>query len=688
MRRIQIIFFLMMVFVKANAQDPHFTQINRVGTMINPAVALTDNNNLQVTMLYRTQWNSLAPFKTQGIAFNKKVNRFTFDANVINNTAGTSGFKQFYFNGGLSYNYKTKKNSFLGGIQMGIIQHSFNPLNMTFDDQFIPDVGYSPSNTTQEVFTNTKSIRPDFNLGGLWVRTAKKEKLKPFVGFALSHINQPKETFLSETSKTKMKSNLYGGFVYPISEDVQLQTTCYFLHQGNSNELITAAIAKINLEENKGVEGGVVFRTNDAIAIYSGYQMLNWMVGVSYDINVSGLTTGNGAFELTLTYQPKAKVKEPKKIAEKQTAKALKDSTDKQTWLMAVTMNPKPAKPIIFHDAEQMPYKENKVTLTKPLVIPDKEELALFECKKIKVINATNETKEYLLLPTKVSLTAPLIINDREEIAMIPSKPVQLTINNQQEDEQLIIQEEKTGLSQPIVIADRVESILESLPNKKANVMKVTPSNEELMAIEKQTLSAPLMIQDREEISTIPAITQVKLVDENDVQQSPSPESAVAITLPIEIPETIVRDSAPVLIKKNVEMVIITESDNDLQIVVSPAVPLTAPKVVEENSFNNVSTNFMTFTRNSASVDQIQVIDVLEPVYDSLWFNKNYQVTLVADSRDKEQLNLPRLKAVQNVLMKKGVSKDRIKLVMKDDELNTGAENYSGAVYLKVQSVK
>lgn len=36
------------------------------------------------------------------------------------------------------------------------------------------------------------------------------------------------------------------------------------------------------------------------------------MVGVSYDINVSGLTNGNGAFELTLTYQPKAKVKEPK----------------------------------------------------------------------------------------------------------------------------------------------------------------------------------------------------------------------------------------------------------------------------------------------------------------------------------------------------------------------------------------
>lgn len=96
MRKIQIIFFLMIVFVKANAQDPHFTQVNRLGSMINPAVSLAENNNMQVTMLYRTQWNNVAPFKTQGLAFNKKVNRFTFDANVINNTAGESGFRQLY----------------------------------------------------------------------------------------------------------------------------------------------------------------------------------------------------------------------------------------------------------------------------------------------------------------------------------------------------------------------------------------------------------------------------------------------------------------------------------------------------------------------------------------------------------------------------------------------------------------
>lgn len=691
MKRVLVIFFILSVFAKANAQDPHFTQVNRLGSMINPAVSLADNNNMQITMLYRTQWNNVAPFKTQGISFNKKVNRFTFDANVINNTAGEAGFRQLYFNGGLSYNYKTKKNSFIGGMQIGLIQHSFNPLNMTFDDQFIPDVGYSSSNATQEVFTNTKSIRPDFNLGGLWVRTAKKEKLKPFVGFALYHINQPKETLLNETSKTAMKSNFYGGFVYPVSDQVQLQSTCYFVHQGVANEFITSAIAKVNLEENKGVEGGIIYRANDALAIYTGYQLSNWMVGVSYDINVSGLTNGNGAFELTLTYQPRAKVKEPKKLSTKETVKATKDSIAQQEALTAELVNPKEANPIVIKEKEQKVVKGQRVPLTKPLLIPDKEEIATAESKKPIVI-ATNYIDENDIIKptTKVELTAPVMkAEDEEELVAITSiKEIKVVVNT--DIEETPQQVEKVALSQPLIIADVEEVVEEKIATKKATPITINGAEETLRTAEQTPLSAPLVIEEREDFEPIAAIKEIKLIQEESSIEAPVKSVAVSLTALLEIAEEeiAVRDSAPELIKKNAELVIITESDDELQIAVSPIVPLTAPKMDDEKSISDISASCMTFNRNSTAVDQIQVIDIVEPVYDSLWFNKDYQVTLVADSRDKEQLSLPRLKAVQQVLIKKGVSKDRIKLVMKDDELNRGSENYSGAVYLKVQSVK
>ena len=689
MKRILIIFFLLSVFVKANAQDPHFTQVNRLGSMINPAVSLAENNNMQVTMLYRTQWNNVAPFKTQGLAFNKKVNRFTFDANVINNTAGDAGFKQLYFNGGLSYNYKTKKNSFIGGLQIGIIQHSFNPQNMTFDDQFIPDVGYSSNNATQEVFTNTKSIRPDFNVGGLWVRTAKKEKLKPFVGFALYHINQAKEIFLTETSKTNMKSNIYAGFVYPINDQVQLQTTSYFVHQGVANEFITSAIAKVNLEENKGVEGGIIYRSNDALAIYTGYQLSNWMVGVSYDINISGLTNGNGAFELTLTYQPKAKVKEPKKLSVKENQKAVKDSLDKKAMLTAKAMESKEANLIVVKEKEVKIIKQQRVPLTKPLIILDKEDIATTESKS-PVLIATNEVEENDIIKptTKVELTAPVMKgDDEEELVAINSIKEIKTIIDTNTDE-TILPTQKVALNQPLTIEDVEEVAAENVAIKNATPIVVSEKDETLKPVEQISLSVPLVIEEREYLQPISSIKEIQLVAEENLSLLPAQIEAIPLTAPLEIAEAAVRDSDPELIKKNVEMVIITESDDDLQIAVSPAVQLTAPKLEEEKTVSEISTNYMTFNHNSAAVNQIQVIDILEPVYDSLWFNKDYQVTLVADSRDKEQLNLPRLRAIQNVLIKKGVSKDRIKLVMKDDEFNTDSENYSGAVYLKVQSVK
>jgi hypothetical protein len=485
-----------------------------------------------------------------------------------------------------------------------------------------------------------------------------------------------------------MKSNLYGGFVYPVSDQVQLQSTCYFIHQGVSNEFITSAIVKVNLEEDKGVEGGIIYRSNDAVAIYTGYQLSNWMVGISYDVNVSGLTNGNGAFELTLTYQPKAKVKEPKKLVVKENQKAIKDSIAKQVMLTAEVMAPNEAKPIVVKEKELKITKQQRVPLTKPLIISDKEDIVKVESKSPVIIANNTEEVDAIKALNKVELTAPLVIEERENIATITPKH-ELKVIETSDNEQSIIRENHIAITAPLVIADRDTELTAIADTKLATPITVDETEINVMPIEKISLTSPLFMEEREEISQVIASKNVQVIPEDTIAMLPAQDEKVVLTAPLEIPEQeiVVRDSAPELIKKNVEMVIITESDDDLQIAVSPAEPLTTPKY-DAPSISDVSANYMTFKQNSAVVDQIQVIDVVEPVYDSLWFNSNYQVTLVADSRDKEQLSLPRLKAVQNVLIKKGVSKDRIKLVLKDDTIKSEGDNYQGAVYLKVQSVK
>jgi len=413
------------------------------------------------------------------------------------------------------------------------------------------------------------------------------------------------------------------------------------------------------------------------------------MVGVSYDINISGLTNGNGAFELTLTYQPKAKVKEPKKLSVKENQKAVKDSIDKKAILTVKAMESKEVKLIVVKEKEVKIIKQQRVPLTKPLIILDKEDIATTE-RKSPVLIATNEVEENDIIKptTKVELTAPVMKgDDEEELVAINSIKEIKTIIDTNTDE-TILPTQKVALNQPLTIEDVEEVAAENVAIKNATPIVVSEKDETLKPVEQISLSVPLVIEEREYLQPISSIKEIQLVAEENLSLLPAQIEAIPLTAPLEIAEAAVRDSAPELIKKNVEMVIITESDDDLQIAVSPAVQLTAPKLEEEKTVSEISTNYMTFNHNSAAVNQIQVIDILEPVYDSLWFNKDYQVTLVADSRDKEQLNLPRLRAIQNVLIKKGVSKDRIKLVMKDDEFNTDSENYSGAVYLKVQSVK
>jgi hypothetical protein len=413
------------------------------------------------------------------------------------------------------------------------------------------------------------------------------------------------------------------------------------------------------------------------------------MVGVSYDVNISGLTNGNGAFELTLTYQPKAKIKEPKKLSVKENQKAVKDSLDKQARLTAEVMESKEAKPIVVKEKEAKIIKQQRVPLTKPLVIPDKEDIAKVESKSPVIIANITEEVDAIKVQDKVKLSAPLVIEEREDLAMITPKQ-DFKVIEIAATEQNVIKELPISLTAPLVITDRDTDMVAIVDVKTAAPIKIEEVEHTIQPIEKIALTNPLIIEENEEISEVLVPKNALVLPEDSLAILPTQDTKVELTAPLEIPEQeiAVRDSAPELMKKNADLIIITESDNDLQIAISPAVQLTAPKVEEDKTIDEISANYMTFNHNSTAVDQIQVIDILEPVYDSLWFNKNYQVTLVADSRDKQQLNLPRLKAVQNALIKKGVSKDRIKLVMKDDELKAGSESYSGAVYLKVQSVK
>jgi type IX secretion system PorP/SprF family membrane protein len=305
---------------KANAQDPHYTQAHRIPSWYNPAAAGHGVEHIRLTMLYRNQWSSvMSPFKTQGLFFDKQVSKVGLGANLVNNSSGDAGIRQLFLNGQLSYRYAFGKHVIASGLQIGLIQKSFDPSKMTFDDQYTPDQGANPATPTNETFSYTKLTRPDFGAGILWTYGMPgKEKFYPYVGLSMQHINQPKESFIEENNFIARKISVNGGVGIVLNETFTMTPMISFSQQQFAKELLGGVIMKMPLDGRDNVEGGLMFRNKDAVALYAGYQWNSFMLGMSYDVNISGLTGGPGAFELTLTYIPKAKEKkDPAKKKEK-----------------------------------------------------------------------------------------------------------------------------------------------------------------------------------------------------------------------------------------------------------------------------------------------------------------------------------------------------------------------------------
>ncbi len=200
-----------------HAQDARFSQYFNNPLVLNPALTGNGIEYIRVTAIYRNQWAGMGtPFTTQGFAVDKVVNRIGLGAAITRNGAGENSIRTINFVGSLSYHLPLdadKINILSGGIQVGIINKSFDPSKLTFDNQYNPDAGYDPSISSGEEFTSTNLTRPDLNVGLLWQRgwINKDVRFRPFMGLSYSHITKPDETFIMDATKIHIKRTVYGG---------------------------------------------------------------------------------------------------------------------------------------------------------------------------------------------------------------------------------------------------------------------------------------------------------------------------------------------------------------------------------------------------------------------------------------------------------------------------------------------
>ena len=680
---------------KASAQDPHYTQANRIPSWYNPAAAGHGVEHIRLTMLYRNQWASvMSPFKTQGLFFDKQVSKVGLGANLVNNSSGDAGIRQLFLNGQISYRYAIGKSVFASGLQFGLIQKSFDPSKMTFDDQYTPDQGANPTNPTSETFSYTKLTRPDFGAGLLWTYGHPgKEKFYPYAGVSLQHINQPKESFIEENNFIPRKLTANAGIGIVLSEAITITPMLLFAQQQFSKELLGGVIVKLPLDGRDNVEGGLLFRNKDAAALYAGYQWNNFMLGMSYDVNLSGVSGGPGAFELTLSYIPKAKEKKElakKKEKDKKPAPKGKSTISKAKSAVS-TSGPKPS----VATNSPAPKTQEK---TVPSKTPNSSNAKSVGSTKPPTAKPATKTETIVKPPvsTVPSNTTQQTINLSAKV-ITPNEKVEMTKANLKSTKNLpvpsiVLTPKKSDRKAKLVNILPLES--HESPKVENLTYKATPKRidvsvpvEQPKTGQKKSISS-LPIEERE----ITLITPLKLK---------SAPTAVPVTLnPLQVYKTkvIVSGGIPfsrepenttinAMTKKAIALpdVVVTKSE----IVSAPkaksagvpleipettsTLPTTAtaepmhPNVISDSALQSSSHfGIIEFKPFSANVHGIYKLDVIEPAFDSVYWDTDLFIVITGHTHDEgstsNSMNLSqaRADAVRAIFLKKGMPVEKI----------------------------
>jgi type IX secretion system PorP/SprF family membrane protein len=306
-------------------QDIHFSQFYNTPLTVGPALTGMYRGDLRFSGAYRSQWDAAnSPYRTFHLSVDKKFYKVTHT--------------KWWFSGGLSFFYDRagdgnlatthaallgsytrmmdQRNFLTAGVFAGIGQRRFEFGNFTFDNQWNGDI-FDPTRPTNENFNDPSILYPDFgvglNLRTQSVRYSPKQRNKMDFGVGVFHFNQPNLAFQNNDKiELPIRWSMYALPNLQLTNKVDLVGAASFQLQGPNWEALGAAGVKYFLSTKKSkevaVQLGINFRFNqigDALIPAAELQYRDWMVGLSWDVNLSGFSTAtkyNGGPEITVRY--------------------------------------------------------------------------------------------------------------------------------------------------------------------------------------------------------------------------------------------------------------------------------------------------------------------------------------------------------------------------------------------------
>jgi type IX secretion system PorP/SprF family membrane protein len=192
------------------------------------------------------------------------------------------------------------------GLQIGLLNKSFNPDKFTFDTQYSSTSvnGFDGTISNGESFSKTTILKFDANMGIYYKYIEKHSRLHPFGGLSIFHLTMPDESFTDTQKKLPLRWVVQGGTDIIITEELKITPNILFMNQRNAHEINTGVMAAYNVSDTDyDILLGANYRVQDAFIFQFGIKYINNIFRISYDINTSSLNkfSGNkGGIEFSL----------------------------------------------------------------------------------------------------------------------------------------------------------------------------------------------------------------------------------------------------------------------------------------------------------------------------------------------------------------------------------------------------
>ena len=298
-------------------------------------------------MIFKDQWGSVTvPYRTYGASFDMKIKPRNWEKIDFKNKAYKKAFSKL--GGGLSFFSDKAGDGKMGtnqanlsfathiklnefnvlsmGVQGSVVQKSVDFSKFIFSNQY-NGTGYTAGPAYGETYGTRSFIYPDFAVGVLWryekgeTTIGENNQRSADAGFSVSHINKPKQKFLSTTNEQLFsKFNIHGKcLIGAPHSNIGFAPSFLFSFQGKQKELMGGLMVKYYMKQDSKYTGiirkasvglGAYYRNQDALIVAFLMEFSQYAIGFSYDLNTSRLTkvtTMRGGPEVTIRFNSAAK---------------------------------------------------------------------------------------------------------------------------------------------------------------------------------------------------------------------------------------------------------------------------------------------------------------------------------------------------------------------------------------------